>query len=170
MINTKIISQLPFDFITVNDVKVQCRLPDLFTQDDDYLRQLINATCSVCQRESYLLFTQSEVAASYHGEPLQSVVVPWGNVTDLTIAGVPESSYYFDEVSSRLYLPDLPSFNLSYKAGFTDENRDPVIKQAVLMMVATMYTNREDSITGLSVSSMPMTTRTLLRSVGYYAV
>lgn len=64
------------------------------------------------------------------------------------------------------------AITISYTAGHTDDNHDPVpsaIKQAILMEVASMYENRQNEVVGATISKLNTDSEALLDTVKVYS-
>jgi uncharacterized phiE125 gp8 family phage protein len=61
--------------------------------------------------------------------------------------------------------PTLSEFTFEYSAGYQTIDSVPnAVKHAIKMTFATLYENREDTVIGLSINSVPLTARRVLAS------
>lgn len=166
---TLIDSQEPLTLVSLEEVKRQCRLMDSFVLDDDYLTSLILVCSELAQTYTHRLLTPGSISAE--SDKYQPVVsLPWGGVTainQVVLDGVVSDSYTFSHITQKLKInTSYSNIQVSYDCGFIEIPAK--VKQAILFMVSTMYNNRDDYITGMTVEKMPMTSQVLLNSVRYY--
>ena len=57
---------------------------------------------------------------------------------------------------------------ITFSCGFSTV--PPAVKHAVLLTISTLYNNRDDFVTGLTVARMPITAERLLDTVRYYVI
>lgn len=167
---SKIISQNQLMLVSLNEAKFQCRLVD-FDLDDSLIESYIAVASDVAQSYTCRMLTPG-VAVSELNDYRQIIQLPFGDVTAITellLDGEPSTEFEFSEVTQKLKVnKPYVSLKVTYNAGMV--NVPPAVKQAVLLTVATLYNNRENFITGLSVVSLPMTAERLLDTVKYYAI
>lgn len=169
---TVIQSQDPFSgLITLDEAKRQCRLLSSYTLDDDDLTDLIETTCDLAQTYTRRLLTPGVIALEideYKGD----ILLPYGNVTtvnEVLLDDVEDTEFEFSTVTgilkpSRTY----NNIKVNYDAGYTTLPSGP--KRGILMMISTMYNNRDDYVTGMTAQQMPFTSLTLLNAIKDYHV
>ena len=167
---SRIITQDSFNqVITLLEAKRQCRVTHTF--DDDYIESLIPVACEMAQSYSGRLLTVGSVSSVI--ETYQSVVMlPFGEVTavtELKLDGVVSTDFTFDDVTQKVTInTEFTQAKITYSCGYA--TAPTAVKQAVLMIISTLYDSRQDFVAGLTVANMPMTSKTLLDSVRYYGV
>lgn len=174
MIYKKILTQAEFSIVTLSEAKAQCRLTSSFTKDDDYITSLIEVCSELAQNYTNRLLSVGDVAlvsesyepyiALYGGE-IESI----DTVTGVNLDGqeIDITDFSFSNITQKIKLPlDFASYydiTVQYSCGYV--NVPKKVKQGVLMMIASMYNNREDGLVGQSYESLPMTSLKLLDSV-----
>ena len=173
----KITTQLPFEIATLSEVKAQCRLTSSFTIDDDYLSGLIEVCSALAQNYTNRLLSVGTVIASLQdydyritlfGGEINSVTSVTAEFEDGTIEDV--IGFKFNNVSQKLTIPNdyagYTNFLITYDTGYSVIPKP--VKQGVLMMIASMYNNREDGLVGQDYQSLPFTSLRLLDTVKIY--
>ncbi len=153
--------------------------------DDTFITSLIGAARRYV--EQYLnrkLITQTltEILDGWPVFPYELELGPWQSLTSITYVDLEQetgtwdsSNYFFDADTGRIALtedgdtPDddlreISSVKISYVAGYGDAG-DSVpedIKNAIKLMVAHWYRNREPVVKGTIVSRIPLTVDALL--------
>ena len=161
----KIISQEPLDgLITLPEVKAHCRV---FTDfEDTYLSSLIPVYLDQAQGYTGRMLTTGSAVAVVHSWQSQ-VLLPYGNVTEVTkliLDNTESTAFTFDDVSQIISISaPYATARIEFNAGY--ETLPVVVKQAVLVMISTAYTNRDDVVVGQTVNEMPRTSRDLLDRV-----
>lgn len=172
MLPFKILTQEKFDAITLVEAKSQCRVTPSNNMDDDFICNLICISASVAQEYLHWMVSRGTVK-------IYSVEGGWlslygSNVTAITevtaidntgvVVTLTEDDYIFNEVTQEVYVDDYyySCIYITYTAGATADELDWNVKGGILMLISTMYNNREDFITGLTVEKMPTTSTTLL--------
>lgn len=171
----KIVTQTDMNLVTLAEAKAQCRLTTSFTMDDDYLESLIAVCSELAQNYVKRLLTTGTVIASlekyqektflYGGDitAIDSITAtsPAGEEGDIiAFASVNPVSQYL--TISPLYA-SYTDFEITYQCGY--ETVPTKVKQGILMMIASMYNNREDGLINQSYEKLPFTSITLLDSV-----
>jgi hypothetical protein len=176
MLPFKILTQDSFDAITLSQAKSQCRLLDSYTRDDDYITALIDVAKSVSQEYLNWMVSPGTVK-QFCAKP--GVVKLYGKfITEITevtafyggdLVTLSEDQYSYNDVTEEVTLPDGYIYlNVTYSCGASVEQLPGSVKQGMLMLISTMYNNREDFITGLSVEKMPLTSMKLLNMSRHY--
>lgn len=170
MLPFKILTQDPFVAITLDEAKSQCRLMPSFTLDDDYISSLILASADAAQE--YLNWMVSTGTVKQYSETGGEVQLYGKYVTGITeVTGktpngdevtLTTDDYEYNDVTETVIVNSAYSgVNVSYACGATDDQLPKHIKHGILMLISTMYNNREDFISGLSVEKMPLTSKKL---------
>jgi len=155
--------------VTLAEAKTQCRVTH--TMEDSYITALITVAAELAQTYSNRLLTLGSVTIAveeYTGE----VQLPFGNataVTELLLDGSASTDYTFDDVTQKITITTpYSSAKVTYNCGYTVV--PSAVKQGILMMISTLYNNRQDTVTGVTVAEMPLTSRMLLDTVKFYGV
>ena len=175
----KINSQDSLSFVTLAEAKAQCNLLTSRTIDDDYITSLISGCCGLAQSYCNRILMTANVSVSLENYVAQ--VQLWGGeisaITSVTATGVNGdevtiTDHTFNAISQKLKLPIENAyyfdFVITYDAGYTAI--PPQVKQAALIMISTMYNNRDDYVTGLTVEKFPLSSIALLNTVKHYVV
>ncbi len=171
---TQIVSQDPFtDVVTLDEAKRQCRLMSSFTMDDDDLTAIIDSCCSLAQSYTKRLLTAGTVNAEMD-EYRSSWTLPFGSVTSITsvhLDDVEYTDFTFSPTTQRLKINESYSnIKVTYECGYGTGEIPASAKQGILMMISTLYNNRDDFISGLSIEEVPLCSLTLLGSIRYFHV
>jgi hypothetical protein len=168
----RINSQNQLGLVSLSEVKAHCRLTSSFTKDDSYLDGLISTCSNLAQLYCNRLLVAGEVSVSldYYAQCVQL----WGgeieSIKSITSGLITITDFTFNPITQKLTLPDSAAyrsdFTITYDAGYTDLPKQ--VKQAVLLMISTMYNNRDDYVTGLTVANLPFSSKILLNSVKHY--
>ncbi len=81
------------------------------------------------------------------------------------------TNFTFSPITQKLKITSGVAFSnikVTYTAGYA--TLPMKVKQGILVMISTMYNNREDVATGTTVEELPLTARRLLDSIKYYEV
>lgn len=173
----EITNQDSLELVTLAEAKMQCRIMDSFTLDDDFLSHLILACSDLAQTFCNRMMTVGTVSTLI--ETYTPSVTLWGGkiseITSITCSDsegneVTITDFTFYGISQKLKIPtyyyDHTDFTIVYDCGFTVTPTK--VKHGVLYMISTMYNNRDDYVTGLTVASLPMKSIELLNSVKHY--
>lgn len=172
---SKIQSQTSFQtLITLAEAKAQCNILPSQTMDDELIDGLILSCCDVAQAYTKRLLTVGTVTLRADSEGAV-IRLPWGDPSSITELIIDDeditantSLYDFDDITEKLtMLTSYTRLKVTYEAGYVALPHK--VKQAILMMISTMYDQRSDFVTGMTVANIPVTSMTLLDSVKYYA-
>ena len=172
----KIITQTPFNAVTLDVAKSQCRLMQSFTLDDGYIDGLILAAASTAQEYLHWLTSPAQVKQF---SAVSGVIPLYGRfiktideVTATDVSGevvtLTSDDYSYNDVTEEITITGYTDINVTYSGGPTTDELPHIVVQGILMLISTMYNNREDLITGLSVEKMPLTSEKLLSKVRRY--
>ena len=173
MLPFKILTQTTFTAVTLAEAKSQCRLMPSFVLDDDYISALILASADASQE--YLHWMVSTGTVKQYSEAGGSLklygrfITAITEITAINYAGVEvtlavDDDYTYNDVTDEVTIDAslYSDINITYACGADVSDLPGSVKQGILMMISTMYNNREDFITGLTVAKMPMTSKNLL--------
>ena len=170
----KIMSQAIIDTVTLEEAKAQCRLTGSFTMDDAYITSLIETCNELAQNYTKRLLSVGNVITTFGTYQDRSFLFG-GEIEEVkqvfatNLSGVEEelTLYSFNPVSQILTLSPLyasyTDFMVSYDCGYSVVPKP--VKQGILLMLASMYNNREDGLIGQDYTSLPMTSLKLLDAV-----
>lgn len=171
----KIITQTPFTAISLAEAKSQCRLMSSFVLDDDYITTLIAVAADAAQEYLHWMtstgvvtqYVESGGDAQLYGKFITEIT----EVTGINSDGdtVPVTDYTYNDITEIITLSSgYTGYRVTYSCGASDAQLPSSAKMGMLMLISTMYNNREDFITGLSVEKMPTTSTDLLRLTRHY--
>jgi hypothetical protein len=167
---SRIINQADFEnIVSLSEAKAQCRV--FHEMDDAYLEALIPVAGEMAQSYSNRMLTLGSATTVI--ECYQSTItLPFGDVTAVTevlLDGVVSTDFTFEPVTQKLTINTAYSVaKVTYSCGYVTAPK--VVKQAMLMIINTLYDTRQDHIAGLTVAKMPLTSQTLLDAVRYYGI
>lgn len=176
-----IVSTLPTDLpVSLDTVRTHLRIGD--AEGDDYLTLLVNAATQFAQEKmatSLMAQTitatfyaedmlksivQTDRTAPYYAEYLRSVIaLPRGPVGDIaSVVDANNVAVEYERIkvghSDRLRFPKgvtLP-VTAEYSAGYASADDVPAdIRMALLTHVGTLYENRESTISGTTIGTVP---------------
>ena len=159
----KILTQTDFTGVSLDEAKQQCRRLSSYTAEDEYFSSLILVAADFAQTYLNYMLTAGTVSQYM---PYGGVVHLYGgNVTSITsvvadgVELVVDEDYVFNEITEEIaVLSDYSDITITYAV---DGMFPQAVKHGILMLISTMYNNREDFITGLSVESLPLTAKQL---------
>ena len=147
------------------------------TKDDEYIADLIATCASLAQVYCNRLLSSGEVLLCV--ENYSQFTQLWGGgaksitsvtATDINNVEVIISDFTFNPVTQKLTIPYTNNiyfnFMITYAAGYV--TLPPQVKHAVLLMISTMYNNRDDYVTGLTDEKIPYSSIALLNTVKHY--
>lgn len=171
---TKITNQASLALVTLSEVKAQLRLTTSYTLDDEYLTSLIDVAGELAQTYTNRLLSKGTVIQAWdmfetpkfiYGGMVESIT----SMTALSADGeeVVIEDYKFNDVSQTLRVPTTyvacTDFRAEFEAGYA--SAPTKVKQGILMLIATLYNNREDHLVGQTHDTLPFTSTILLDSV-----
>ena len=172
MLPFKILTQTTFTSITLAEAKAQCRLMSSFILDDAYLSSLILVAADAAQE--YLHYMVSTGTVKQYSASGGALTLYGRNVTAITeitafntsfeeVTLVVDDDYTYNDVTDEVTINGglYYDINMTYACGASASDLPASAKQGMLMLISTMYNNREDFITGLSVEKMPLTSKLL---------
>ncbi len=167
---SKIISQVDVStVITLQQAKQQLRVTHDF--DDFYIESLIPVAVSMAQSYSGRLLTLGSVVSVFE-DYAEKVQLPFGEVTTVTsveLDGVASVDWSFEPVTQKItFNTTFTTAKVTYDCGYPV--LPPQARQAILLLLTTMYDSRQDFIAGLSVVEMPLTSKHLLDTIKYYGI
>lgn len=168
--NSKIKSQEQLSIVTMAEAKGQLNIIDS-NDDDAHIQLLIDSCSELAEGYTKRLLSQGVVELVFFGKI--SVRLPYGEATEedtpivATVAGDP-ISFEFDDISQMLTITDAnvrstDKVKVTYSAGYKKVPNS--VKLGVLMMISSVYENREDSVAGLTVENIPLNSMAILNRV-----
>lgn len=164
-----IVNQQPLGIVTLAEAKAQCRVTHEF--DDELFTSLITVASDMAQKYTNRMLSEGSAVSVV--ESYQPVVqLPYGEVTDVTdliLDDVASTDFTFEPVTQKITInTEYTKAKITFSAGYSTV--PPTVRHAVLLTVSTLYNNRDNYVTGLTVAKMPMTAERMLDSVKYYAI
>ncbi len=179
----KIQSQTSFNAISLEQAKDQCRVALGFHIDDDYITQLILSAAD-CAQEYLHWMVSPGVVKQYAAvsNDLDGIRLYGRNISEITEitaknqqgedVTLTTDDYTYNDVTEMILISETlrgyTDFFITYSCGATPEQLPHNVRHGILMLISTMYNNREDFITGLSVANMPMSSYKLLKKSRLY--
>lgn len=163
MLPYKILTQDEFTAVSLEQAKAQCRRLDSYTLDDEFITGLIADASAMAQEYlNWMVSTGTVKQYSPAGGSIQLYGKFVTTITDVTVDG--ESiDYTYNEVTETVTVDNrYVDVYITYACGASDTELPGNVRRGILMLISTMYNNREDFITGLSVENMPLTSAKLL--------
>ena len=169
MLPYKILTQEPFTAVTLSQAKSQCRRLDSFVKDDEFIEGLIEDASSMAQEYLNWMVSPGTVTQySPEGGDLKLYGKFITSIISVTVDGE-EIDYTYNEITEKVSVSSgYSDVYITYACGATDDDLPGSVRRAILMLISTMYNNREDFITGLSVDKMPLTSAKLLELTKVY--
>ena len=157
--------------VTLDEAKVQCRLLPSYTLDDADLTHITGVACELAQTFTRKLLTPGVIQAE-SDDYRSSIPLPWGNVSainEVLLDDVADTEFTFS-TTTGLLKPSRPYSNIkvNYNAGYT--SLPLTAKHGILMMISTMYDNKEDFIANMSIEKIPLASVKLLNAIKEYHV
>ncbi len=98
---------------------------------------------------------------------MTSVTALDGDGDEVTL--VEDDDYSYNSITEEVTVTgNYTDIYVTHPAGYSSGDLSNLVKHAVKMLVSTMYNNREDFVTGLSVANLPVTAERLLKRVRRY--
>lgn len=173
MLPFKILTQTDFTAVTLAEAKAQCRLMSSFIMDDDYLTALIAVAADAAQEYLHWMVSTGTVKQySDEGGVLQLYGRYVTSITEITatdrsgdeVTLTVDEDYTYNDVTEEITVSTVyTDIYITYACGAADNDLPAAVKHGVLMLVSTMYNNREDFITGLTVEKMPLASKCLFK-------
>lgn len=166
---SKVKSQNPLEVVTLSQAKSQLEIIDDDTQDT-HIQMLIDASSELA--EGYTNRMLSDGIAVVESIGCQEFRLPYGEVTDadtpfIVTVNNEAAQYQFNELSQRIKIlektvyPDDVVY-VEYSAGYKKDDIPNTAKMGTMMIIASLYANREDTITGMTVEDIPLDSRKVL--------
>lgn len=167
---SQIITQDPLDaLLTLDEAKKQCRVTHTF--DDDLITAFIPVAAELAQAYTNRILSPATVVSvveQYYPE----VQLPFGDVTTINtveIDGVVTTDFEFEPVTQKVTVnASYGKLKVNYDCGFVTLPK--AVKQAMLLTISTLYNNRENFVTGVTIAKLPQTSEMLLNTVKYYGI
>jgi hypothetical protein len=137
--------------------------------DDEHIQLLIDTATELAQKYTGRLFkvgTVEVLAKNY-----RSWFLSYGEVASITSAVVTSDSstagFTFSPISQIFKFDDdfdvTQEVIVTYDAGYTETPKAAVM--GILMMVSSMWENREDTVIGMTVADIPLKSTSILDSI-----
>ena len=167
---TKITSQEPLQIVSLAEAKRQLNIIDN-TDDDTYIQLLIDACSELAEGYTKRMLSEGVVDLIISGR--QSFFLPYGEATEsttaivATVAGDP-ITFEFEPISQVFTIDDnqisySDKVKLTYHAGYKEIPSS--VKMGVLMMISSLFENREDIVVGFTVADIPLNSMAILNKV-----
>ena len=167
---TKITSQQPLSIVTLEQAKRQLNIIDS-NEDDEHIQLLIDSCSELAEGYTKRMLSQGAVDLVITGK--SSFFLPYGEATEsitpivATVAGDP-ITFEFDPISQVFTIDEdqilsTDKVKLTYSAGY--EVVPNSVKMGVLMMISSLFENREDTVVGLTVANIPLSSMKMLDKV-----
>lgn len=196
IVYSKVITPPASEPVTVAEAKTHLRVDGSY--DDTYIETLIKVARQMCETYACKSFLTQEREIKLDSFPCaRQIELPYGpvqSVDDFTYidsAGdtqvlVLNTDYRVDlhsDIARVEYVSSWPSvswptnglqFNsvtIAYTAGYTNDDHDifpAVIKQAILMQVASLYENRQDEVIGATANMVNLSSQMMLDTIKAY--
>lgn len=165
---SKIVNQAPLTLVTLSEAKEQCRVTHAF--DDALITRLILVAADLAQSYTRRMLTVGSAVAVFESGA-STIQLPYGEataVTEILLDDVISTDFTFEPVTQKVTInPFYNKAKITFTAGYT--TIPDSVKHAILMTVSTLYSNRDNFVTGLSIATLPYTSEVLLNRVRYYA-
>ena len=176
--HSKIKSQTPFNIVSLAEAKNQLNIIDtgdidIDDQINDHVNLLISVASSLAQKYTNRLLSKGVIDLLVYGET--SFYLPYGDVTEdnnviVAAVGADAKTFVFEPISQIFTFDEgqVSSFDtmkITYDAGYADDYIPYPVKMGVLMLISTLFENREDTVVGMSVNEIPLGSKQLLDSV-----
>ena len=154
--------------VTLAQAKAQLGIVD-DTSQDAHIGLLMDVATELAETYTNRLFTvmRAEVLSIER----QKFYLPYGEVGSVDTVVVTgdgsDVAFTFEPISQILTLDDYfdcsQQVKVTYSAGYLVPPKSATM--GVLMLISTLYENREDEVAGLSVSSVTLTSRQILNAI-----
>lgn len=167
---TKITAQTPLAIVTLLEAKSQLNIVDDVTHDT-HIQLLIEAASELAEGYTKRMLSTGTVELITSGQ--QIFFLPYGEATEAvtaivaTVAGNP-ITFEFEPISQIFTIDNgqitsTDKVRLIYKAGYATIPTS--VKMGVLMIISSLFENREDIAVGLSVNDIPLSSMQILNKV-----
>lgn len=153
--------------VTLAQAKNQLNIID-DNSDDDHIQLLIDSATALAEKYTGRVFVKTDVELSVTGEDL--FFLPMGEVdavSSVEVNGQAVTQYKFNPIS-QCFQFDIgydfhQDFVIKYVAGYDKAPSEAVM--GILMLVSSLWENREDTVTGLTVGDIPLNSTAILDSI-----
>lgn len=172
--------------VTVDEAKAWCKVDG--TDEDAIFTRLIKVSRIMCESYAGLSFITQTRVVKLDRFTCRDVILPYGPVTAVTEFAYKDGNGDAQTVAADTYTLDtqsglakvrvtdtwpdtdrtLNNVEITYTAGYDDEEVPEIAKQAILMQVATMYENRQDEVIGSSANVINYSSQMLLDTIKVY--
>jgi len=165
---TKILNREKKSAVTLDQAKHQLNIIDDEGEDNSHIQLLVDASTNLAEKYTKRLFSKSEVLLSVTGKSF--FFLPYGEVegvSSVTVNGEEFTQYSFNTISQIFQFDEgvdiHQDFVITYEAGYIKLPEEGVM--GILMLVNSLWENREDTVTGLTVSDIPLNSTAILDSI-----
>lgn len=186
----EIVSISAIEPLQLTEAKAHLRVDESFNDDDAYIRMLIKAAReraeaytgrAFLQRSYYMYLTEYAAEIDLPNEPISTVdevkylntAGAWVAITDpdfILVKSLIGSTVFLDPITALSSTANIDKIKIKYTAGVyanvpgdTAKNPFPEsVKYAMLLMIRTMYDNRDNLVTGTIVNEIPSNSQFLL--------
>jgi len=167
---TKITNQTALAIVTLAEAKNQLNIIDDVTHDV-HINLLIAVASELAEGYTNRMLSTGTVELIISGK--QRFFLPYGEATEsstlivATVAGDP-ITFEFEPISQVFTIDNgqitsADKVKLTYEAGYSTVPNS--VKMGVLMMISSLFENRENTVTGLSVNDIPLNSMQILNKV-----
>lgn len=161
---TKITNKAEYDIVTLTEAKRQLNIMD--TEHDNHIDLLIEAASGLAESYTRRLITKATVTLV---TDKCTTILPFGEVESITSVKVNDVDvdYVFNPIRQRVSLvnPVSDEITIVYDAGYASGKVPKNVKMGILMIISSLFENREDSVTGVSVNDISLNSLAILDSV-----
>ena len=164
----KVQSQAPLQVVSLNQAKRQLNIID-DDEDDTHIQLLIDSATDLTQKYANRLLSIGNVDCVIQGK---SALYLYGgevqNINSVTYRdGGEDAPYTFDDISQIFSLEaeaDLTKeIVINYDVGYSEV--PAMATMGALMIISSLYENRENTVTGVSVADIPLDSMKILDAI-----
>jgi len=158
----RVISQAPLAVVSLDEAKSQLNIID-DTSEDTYIQLLIDASTKLAEKYTGRLFSLGTVEVILSGFDVG--ILPFGEISELTsvVSDDANLKYDFEPISQMIFINTVASsVKVTFDAGYTEVPTEA--KMGILMLVSSLYENREDTV-AVSTSNIPLSSTVILDSI-----
>tara|TARA_R110002049_G_scaffold81910_3_gene208303 strand:+ start:1001 stop:1522 length:522 start_codon:yes stop_codon:yes gene_type:complete len=165
----RVINRSETAVVTLAQSKNQLNIVDDEGLDDDHIQLLIDTAVELSEKYTRRLFTVETVELLTQNK--QSFFLPLGEVETVTSAKFASDDsdvgFTFNAISQIFTFDDnvdtTKEIKITYTAGYTKPARAAIMGS--MMLISSMWENREDTITGMTVADIPLNSTAILDSI-----
>tara|TARA_R110000744_G_scaffold380568_1_gene503255 strand:- start:34978 stop:35505 length:528 start_codon:yes stop_codon:yes gene_type:complete len=167
----RVINRSESTVVTLGQAKNQLNIIDGEDEglDDDHIQLLVDTAVELSEKYTRRLFTVETVELLVQNK--RSFFLPLGEVETVTSAklvnGDSDVEFTFSPISQILTFADdadiTSEIKITYNAGYAKPARAAILGS--MMLLSSMWENREDTITGMTVADIPLNSTAILDSI-----